>query len=116
MVQEVGELADHRLGLSRGQPLQIACQRGKQLSLVDDLRQRDQQEDKQRHDRQQRVIRNGARQQQPLIRTKGAQDAQRERSRVHHHVRGLLSECSHQSAPGKTNGERPPDKKTAGKE
>ena len=114
MVQKACQFTNHRLGLSRNQPFKISSQRGEQLALVDDLRQRDHHENKQRHDRQQRVVRDGTGQQQPLIRTKGAQDAQGESPWVRHHVRGLSSESSHsvgnrwakrRTAGGRKNGQ-----------
>ena len=67
MLQKAVELRDHGRGLSRDEPFEIAPQRGQQLALVDDLRERDQQQDEERNDRQQRVVGDGAREEQSLI-------------------------------------------------
>ena len=93
--RKLAKLADHCLGLTRDQPLQIPRQRRKQLRLVDDVRQSDQHENEQRHDGQQRVVRHRSGQQQPLVGAKGAQDAEREGAGMLGHVRGAHFEMSH---------------------
>ena len=83
---------DHGGRLARNQPFEIARQRVEQLVLVDDAGEHDQHQDQHRHDRQQRVVRHGARKQQALIRAKRAHGAQHECPGIGHRERGLLAE------------------------
>jgi hypothetical protein len=99
MVQEEGELRDDGRGLPRDKPFEIPPYRGEERPLVDDRGERDQHERQQRYDGEQRVVGNRTGEQQRLIRAEGAQDAQRKRNGVFHHVDDPSSGSSHQLAP-----------------
>jgi hypothetical protein len=95
VAHEVGQLTDDGLGLSGQQPLQIAADRGQQLGLIDDMRQRDHDQHEKRHDRQQGVVRHRTGQQQALIGTKRFQRAQRKPTWMGQDMSGLRAEWSH---------------------
>ncbi|HET7402924.1 MAG TPA: PAS domain S-box protein [Usitatibacter sp.] len=78
VVHEVLELVDERLRLPGHDPLEIALEGVEHFRGAHEVRQHDRDEDQQRHDRQQRVIRHRAREQQPLVRLERLQRLQHE--------------------------------------
>lgn len=75
MREKVRELAHDRLCLTRHEPFEQMSERIEQFPLSDEFRQHDHDQDQQRDDRQQRVVRHRARQQHALVRAKGLQRA-----------------------------------------
>ena len=96
--QELVEFAHDRSRLARDQPFEIAPDRHQQFGLVEKVRQRDHAQQQQRHDRQQRVVRHRACQQQPLVGAKRLQRLQREAAGVRQHVSRVTAHQSHGSA------------------
>jgi hypothetical protein len=86
LVEELRELADDRARLPWHQPLQVAADGREQLALVDDLREREDDEDQERDDREQRVVRDRAREQQALVGLEALQRLPGEVPRVAQHV------------------------------
>ena len=68
--------------LARHDEREIVVQRREQPLRIDDVRQHDHDQDQQRDQREQRVVRHGAREQQPLVRLERLQHLQREGERI----------------------------------
>ena len=69
-------------GLAGHHELQIRGDGLQQPSLVDDMRQGDQDQDQQRDEREERVVRHGAGEEQALVRTESLEHAEHERARM----------------------------------
>jgi hypothetical protein len=95
MFDEVAQLGDHRLGLAGHDPFQVAAEGGEQLALFDQVGQHDHRQDEERHDRQQRVIGDGARQQQALVGLEALEHAPREGPGMRDDVGGRRAEHLH---------------------
>src|SRR5688572_516343 len=78
VLEEPGQLRYDRLRLAGNQPAEVALERLEQLGLLHDVRSRDDDENEQRHDREQRVVRHRAGEQQPLVLAECLQHPQRE--------------------------------------
>ena len=88
MIEEARQFGDQRARLPRHQPLQVAPERLQEFGLADDVRQRDHDQDQQRHHRQQRVVRHRAGEQQTLVRPEGLQYPQGERAGMAQYLQG----------------------------
>ena len=86
VVEEVRDLGDDRARLARRQQLEIAAQGVQQFGLVDEVRQHHHDQHQEGHDGQQRVVGDGAGQQQALVGAEALEDLEGEGQRMRQDV------------------------------
>jgi len=82
MRDEAAELVHQRRRLTRHDDLEVVLERRHQAIRFDDVGQDDHEDDHQRHDREERVVRDSAREQETLVCAECAKRLRRERKRL----------------------------------
>src|SRR4051794_37818549 len=93
--QKGSQLLNQRARLTRHDELKILPQGLEKLVLAEEVRERHQGEDQQRHEREQGVVGDRACEQDALVSAKAFEHGKRERAWVLEHRRGSATQASH---------------------